>query len=98
MHQIHGYVVIVENISLLNEEQRAYLATEMRVLAVATQKNLLNGPLEITQHRLSAHYLYEYQAEETVQHLNYYLQQIAMENIVTITLAPAQWIRLDLFN
>jgi hypothetical protein len=42
-----------------------------------------------------AHYTQEIYAQETVEQLSRYLQQIGMESAITVTLQPAQWQRRE---
>jgi hypothetical protein len=86
----HGFRVEVENITLLTEEQCQELHKKLAVLAVSTTA-LFDDPVQVTEHCMIAYYTQELYAQETVQHLCRYLQQIRMESTIKLTLRPAQF-------
>lgn len=90
----YGFLVEVENIALLTEEQRQKLHKELAVLAISTN-GLFADPVQVTEHRMAAHYTQELYAQETVQHLYRCLQEMGMENTIKVTVQPAQWQRRE---
>lgn len=85
-----GFCLEIENIGLLTQEQCHTLHKELSVLAVSTT-TLFDDPIKVVGQRMTAHYSYEYHAQETRKHVGQYLQQIGMESRVRVTLQPAQW-------
>lgn len=89
----YGFVMCIDNISLLDEEQQASLRREMGVLAVSRRP--FEDPIEAREQGWKAHYRSAYHAQETVQHIDRYLEQIGRKGQLTVSLEPAQWKRRD---
>ena len=85
-----GFCLEIENTTLLTKEQCHTLRRELSVLAVSAT-TLFDDPIKVVGQRMTAHYTYDYHAQETRMHVCRYLQQIGMESTVKVTLQPAQW-------
>jgi hypothetical protein len=89
---VDGWLISVEPCCTLTEEQLEHIQWKLSVLAVSTQ-GLFDDPVLSIDQSLQAHYITEYHARETCQHIQAYLQTIQQDEHVKITLTTKQWDR-----
>lgn len=89
-----GFLLEVENTHLLTETQRQSLVRKLRILAVSTQ-GLCDDSVLVKEQTLAAYYPVAYYAQETLKHIQKYLDEIDVEKKITVTLQAAQWLRRE---
>jgi hypothetical protein len=90
MRVVDGWLVEITTIPSLMQEQCDDIGRELRVLAVST-RGLFDDPVLCEGQTMRAHYLQDYHAHETVEHIRTYLQLIGLNDQVSVVLQAAQW-------
>jgi hypothetical protein len=93
---IDGFHLELWNTENLTEEDRTYLVGQMGIFAVSPY-DIFHAPVEVRPQRIEAHYLYEGEAHETEQHIKAYLQELGLDEKITVVLQHARWERKEEF-